>query len=60
MSWLKWAAISGSALFVLWIVYNGIDSGFRPTPVELVSYLGLIAVLLLNIVVLSRSRQKPH
>ncbi len=60
MSWLRWAAISGSALFVLWIVYNGIDSGFRATPVEFVSYLGLIAVLLLNIVVLFRGRQRLH
>lgn len=52
--WLRWAAIAGSALFILWIGYNGVDSGFQGTPIEVVSYLGLIGLLALNIVLLSR------
>ncbi len=60
MNGLRWAAMGGSALFILWIVYNGVDSGFQGTPVELASYLGLIAVLLLNIIVLSRRRRTPR
>jgi hypothetical protein len=54
---LRWAAIAGSGLFICWIGYNGIDSGFQGTPVEIASYLGLVALLTVNIVLLvSRGR----
>ncbi|EST18524.1 hypothetical protein M878_45220 [Streptomyces roseochromogenus subsp. oscitans DS 12.976] len=52
--WLRWTAIAVSALFICWIGYNGIDSGFHGTPVEVASYLGLVALLTLNIVLLAR------
>jgi glutathione S-transferase len=52
--WLRWTAIAASALFICWIGYNGIDSGFQGTPPEVASYLGLIALLTLNIVLLAR------
>ena len=54
MTLLKLAAIGGSALFVLWILYNGVDSGFAGTPVQIASMVGLITLLTLNIVLLSR------
>jgi hypothetical protein len=33
----------------LWILSNGIDEGFKATPVEIVSYIGLIILPPLNI-----------
>jgi hypothetical protein len=46
------AAIFGNVLFILWLTYNGIDEGFRATPYQLVSYIGLFLLLSLNIVLL--------
>ncbi|WEO99898.1 hypothetical protein A6P39_040980 [Streptomyces sp. FXJ1.172] len=51
---LRWMAITASALFICWIGYNGIDSGFQGTPPEVASYLGLVTLLTLNIVLLAR------
>jgi hypothetical protein len=53
MGIMRWAAIGGSGLFILWIVYNGIDSGFQGRPVQIAAYLGLLSVLTLNIIVLA-------
>jgi hypothetical protein len=41
-------------VYVLWIVRNGIDEGFRGRPVEVVSLAGLLALLILNVALLSR------
>ena len=49
---LKYCAVAGNALFILWMLYNGIDDGFRATPYQLASYLGLTLLLLLNSVLL--------
>jgi hypothetical protein len=49
---LKYAAIAGSIIYVLWILVNGITEGFRGTIVEVVSYIGLILLLSLNIILL--------
>jgi len=38
----------------LWILYNGINEGFRATPIETASYLALMLLLLINAVVLFR------
>ena len=51
--WLRYAAIAGDVVFVLWIVRNGIDEGFSATPVQAVSYVGLIVLLALNAVLLA-------
>jgi len=51
---LKYAAIAGNILFVLWITYNGIDEGFKATPYQLMSYFGLTILLVLNTVLLLR------
>jgi hypothetical protein len=57
---LRYVAIAGNMLFVLWILYNGINEGFRGTPVEIVSYVGLVVLLLLNaiLLILVGGRQK--
>ena len=54
LSLFRTLAIIGNALFVLWITYIGIAEGFSGTLPEKVSYVSLIALLLLNIVLLSR------
>jgi hypothetical protein len=47
------AAIIGNAVFVLWILYNGMDEGWRATPVQLASYVGLMLLLALNTVLVA-------
>lgn len=51
---LTWLAVTGNALFVAWVLYNAIDSGFRGTLPEVVSGLGLVALLVLDTVLLVR------
>ena len=53
-AWLRYVAIVGNALFILWIVRNGIDEGFRGTPPEIASFVGLVLLLTLNSVLLWR------
>jgi len=53
---LKNLAILGNVVFIVWITYNGIGESFRGTIVQKVSYLGITAVLLLNIFLLSRKK----
>ena len=45
-------------VFVLWILYNGINEGFKATPVEKFSYLALILLLVMNTFLLLRSKKK--
>jgi len=49
---LKYAVIAGNIIFILWILYNGIDEGFKGTMVELFSAVGLIGLLALNSILL--------
>ena len=58
LRWLTVLAIAGDVVYVLWILGNGIDEGFRARPVEAVSLIGLMLLLLLNAVLLLRSRQR--
>jgi len=51
---LSFIAITGNILFVLWILRNGINEGFRGTPLEVVSYISLMILLLLNAFLLYR------
>lgn len=53
---IKAVAIVGNAVYVLWILYNGIDSGFSGRPVEVLSFIGLILLLLLNIYLLRQKK----
>jgi hypothetical protein len=51
---LKYLAIIGNVAFILWITYNGIDEGLKGTPAQVASYIGLTAVLILDIFLLTR------
>jgi hypothetical protein len=53
---LKWAAIIGNILFVLWILFNGINEGFQGTVIEKISYIGLMGLLTINSFLLIRKR----
>ena len=45
---LSVAAIAGDILFVLWILYNGINEDFQGTTVEKFSYVTLMGLLAVN------------
>jgi hypothetical protein len=55
---LRYVAIAGDVLFLLWIVRNGFDDGFRAGLVELVSWIGLLGLLALNAVLLWGGRER--
>jgi hypothetical protein len=55
---LRYVAIAGNMLFVLWILYNGMSEGFRGTRIEVISYVGLVVLLLLNVLVISAGQKK--
>jgi hypothetical protein len=40
--------VIGNVVFVLWIIFNAIDSGFKGTGPEKLSLTGLILLLALN------------
>jgi hypothetical protein len=54
----RYIAIAGNVIYVLWILANGINEGFKGTIVEIVSYIGLLLLLTLNTVLLF-PEQKP-
>jgi len=45
---LRLIVIWANIIFFLWILRNGINEGFKGTPLEIVSYIGLMILLLLN------------
>jgi hypothetical protein len=53
-SLLKYLAIAGNVLFILWVTYNGIDEGFSGTIFQKMSYVGLMLLLALNTVLILR------
>lgn len=53
---LRFAAILGNILFILWISFNAIDEGFKGTIYQKVSYIGLVSLLILNIGLLYRKK----
>jgi hypothetical protein len=55
-TWLRYAAIGGNALFVLWVLRNGINEGFRGTGPEIASSIGLTILLVLDSVLLYQDR----
>jgi hypothetical protein len=57
MKELKYLVILGDVIFIAWILYNGINEGFKGvTPVQAVSYISLITLLILNIFLLYRNK----
>ena len=58
MELLSFAVIVSNILFVLWILYNGINEGFQGTTIEKFSYITLIGLLAVNAFLLIRQRIK--
>lgn len=57
MKWMRFAALSGNTLFVLWILYNSIDEGWKSIRlIEVLSLIGLVILLALNSLLLWRNR----
>jgi len=53
MKKLKYVVLFGNAVYALWILYNGIDDGFRDiASVQGVLPIGLILLLILDIALL--------
>ena len=54
---LRYLAIAGNIVFVLWILYNGIDEGFQATaPTQILLYIGMMLLLSLNAALLSTGK----
>ena len=45
---LRFAAISGNILFVLWVTFNGLKESFSGTIYQKLSYAGLVVLLSIN------------
>jgi len=54
--WLGWLAVAGNIVFILWITFNAIDEGFRGTPPQVVSWIALAALLVLDTLLILRGR----
>lgn len=55
---LSFAAIGGNILFVIWILYNGINESFKGTTIEKISYITLMGLLAVNAFLLIRKTRK--
>jgi hypothetical protein len=55
---LRYLAVAGNILFILWILYNGINEGFNGTVPEIISYIGLVLLLGLNSALLLLASRK--
>ena len=55
---LSWLAIAGNILFVLWILYNGINESFQGTTIKKISYITLMGLLSVNALLLIRKNRK--
>ncbi len=54
---LSWAAIIANLLFVMWILYNGINENFQGTVIEKISYITLMGLLSVNAFLLIRKNR---
>jgi hypothetical protein len=57
---LSLAAITGNILFVLWILYNGINEGFQGTTIEKISNILLMGLMSVNAFLLIRIRRQQN
>jgi hypothetical protein len=56
---LKYAAITGNVLFVLWVSFNAVKENFQGTIYEKISGVGLICLLIINcILILNKGKAK--
>ena len=54
---VKYIALAGNVLYILWILYNAVDSGFQERPVQMVALTGLLILLILNILLIYRNNR---
>lgn len=52
-------ALPGNAIYLIWVIFNGINDGFDATPFQKMSYFGLLTLLVINLVLLS-SKDKHY
>lgn len=57
---MRFIAVFGNLLFILWIIYNAIHEGLRGTMPEIVSCLVLICLLVLNSYLVLTSLDREH
>jgi len=50
----KYFVLAGNLVYFLWILDNGVDDGFKGGLVMLVSSVGLLILLILNIFIISK------
>ena len=55
-SLLKYAVIFGNIIFLLWILFNGVMEGFKAPLVEIFYYVGVMALLAINSIILLHNR----
>jgi hypothetical protein len=56
---LTFTALCGNVLYVLWVLYNGIDDGFRDiASVQGVVLIGLMILLAINFILLLQTTWK--
>ena len=56
LKFLRPFALFGNILYILWIVYNGIDEGFRNIrSLQAMVLLGLICPLILNFILIKKN-----
>ena len=54
---VKYLAIVGNLVYVLWILYNGVDEfKLGATTVHVAAYIGIILLLIFNALLLSRKK----
>jgi hypothetical protein len=47
-SMLSFFAVAGNILFILWILYNGINEGFAGTTMQKIIYFSMMSLLAIN------------
>ncbi len=58
LDFIRYIAITGNIAYILWILYNGIDEGFKDIGiVQIVSLVGLLILLALNIFLLRHLKE---
>ncbi len=60
VKWSRYATILGNFVFMIWVIYNGIDEGFQGTFYQILSYIGLILLLTLNSILLLMKGMKAQ
>ncbi len=57
-TYFRYLAIVGNMVFILWIFINGIYEGFIGNIMQVISYIGVVGVLVMNTVILSEIRTR--